>query len=126
MRRLESVSSHIREGMKLLFDPDKPYFGSWLQVYDIDIKPHYESFLGWFAVSSNDESNTATPLYYAALCEFHDMVEQLIIEHPQVKITCGCYVSPLAVALGGGHLKIAQLLYEHGADVDVQGAYNHT
>ena len=30
--RSENVSCHIREGMKELFDPDKPYFAAWLQV----------------------------------------------------------------------------------------------
>jgi ankyrin repeat protein len=125
--RFESVSSHVREEMKLLFDPDKPYFASWLQVHDIDIKPPLESPLGYFAIYSYQKSNTATPLYYAALCGFHDLAEQLIIKHPQqVNITCGCYVSPLAAALSGGHLKIAQLLYERDADVDVQGDDNRT
>jgi ankyrin repeat protein len=43
-----------------------------------------------------------------------------------VNITCGCHVSPLAAALSGGHLEIAQLLYERDADVDVQGDDNRT
>jgi ankyrin repeat protein len=125
--RFEDVSSHIREGMKLLFDPDKPYFASWLHVHDIDIKPPLDSPLGFFAVSSHEKSDMATPLYYAALCGFHDLAEQLIIEHPrQVKITCGYYVSPLAAALSGGHFMVAQLLHERGAYVDVQGHDNCT
>src|SRR5229473_2770330 len=123
----ENVSSHIREEMKLIFDPDNPYFASWLQVYDIDIRPPYESLLGSFAVGPEQKSSTATPLYYAALCGFRDLAEQLIVKHPeQVNTTCGYYVSPLAAALSGGHLKIAQLLYERGADVDVQGVDNCT
>jgi ankyrin repeat protein len=125
--RFENISSHIREEMKLLFDPDKPYFTSWLQVHDIDIKPPLKSPLGEFAVYFNEKSRMATPLYYAALCGFHDLAEQLIIKHPeQVNTTYGFYVSPLAAALGGEHLKIAQLLYERGADVDVKGNYNST
>jgi ankyrin repeat protein len=127
--RFENVSSHIREEMKLLFDPDKPYFASWLQVYDIDtnLPLRVASPLGWFAVSPHEKSNTATPLYYAALCGLYDLAEQLIIKHPQqVNTICGYCVSPLGAALSGGHLKIAQLLYERGADVDVRGNFNRT
>ncbi|KAF8494411.1 hypothetical protein F5888DRAFT_657141 [Russula emetica] len=120
--RFENVSSHIREGMEDLFDPDRPYFAAWLQVHDIDIPPlnNSESLLFYFAYSQ--KSRTATPLYYAALCGFHDLAEQLIIKHPQhVNTTGGHWVSPLGAALSRGHLKMAQLLYERGADVDVQG-----
>jgi ankyrin repeat protein len=125
--RFENVSSQIREGMELLFDPDKPYFASWLQVHDIDTSAPDEAPLWYFTVLSKKKSDKATPLYYAALCGFHDVAEQLIIKRPkQVNVTCGCYVSPLAAALGGGHLKIAQLLYERGADVDVHGYDNTT
>jgi ankyrin repeat protein len=121
--RFENVSSHVREGIEDIFDPDKPYFAAWLQVHDIDTEPSYQSVLHWLAVPTNKDSNTAAPLYYAALCGFHDLVEQLIIKHPQqVNATGGYLVSPLGAALNGGHFKIAQLLYERGAEVDVQGA----
>ena len=120
--QLENVSSHIREGMEHFFDPDEPHFASWLQVHDVDTQPSRESVLYWFADLTCKESNEATPLYYAALCGFHDLVDQLIIKHPQqVNAASGYYVSPLAAALSGGHLKIAQLLYERGANVDVRG-----
>jgi ankyrin repeat protein len=125
--QLENVSSHIREGMEHLFDLDKPHFAAWLQVHDIDISPPYPAFLFYFAYSSIGKSNSATPLYYAALCGFHDLAEQLIIKHPQqVNITGGYYVSPLVAALRRGHLKIAQLLYERGANIDVQSYRNRT
>jgi ankyrin repeat protein len=120
--RFENVSSHIREEMEDLFDPDKPYFAVWLQVHDIDTEPLHGSPLYDFAPYPPQRSNSATPLYYAALCGFHDLAEQLIINHPQqVYITGGYFMSPLGAALRGGHAKIAQVLYERGADVDVQG-----
>jgi ankyrin repeat protein len=123
--RFENVSSHIREGMEDLFDPDKPYFAAWLQVHNVDTWPHDSSVLLYFA--EFQKPKTATPLYYAALCGFHDLAEQLIIKRPQqVNTTGGYYVSPLGAALSGGHLKIAQLLYERGADVDVQGSDDRT
>ena len=124
--RFGDVSSHIREGMEHLFDPDKPYITAWLQVHDIDALPRNGSVLFYFTSLPRERSN-ATPLYYAALCGFHDLAEQLIIKHPQhVNAIRGYYVSPLGAALKGGHLKIAQLLYEHGADVDVRGRGHRT
>jgi ankyrin repeat protein len=125
--RFENVSSHIREGMEDLFDPDKPYFAAWLQIHDIDTEPFDGSLLSEFAPSYRMGSNSAIPLYYAALCGFHDVAEQLIIKHPQqVYTTGGYFVSPLGAALRGEHLKIAEVLHERGADVDVQGHYKCT
>ena len=123
--RVENVPSHIREGMEPLFDPDKPYFDAWLWVHDIDTLPSGDSVLIYF--SEFDVPKTGTPLYYAALCGFHDLAEQLIIKYPhQVNTTGGYYVSPLGAALSRGHLKIAQYLYEHGAEVDVPGRDKRT
>ena len=120
--RFENVSSHVREEMEDLFDPDKPYFAAWLRVHDIDIQPRDNSSLLFYIVDyTRDKSKFATPLYCAALCGFHDIAEQLIIKHPQqVYATGGYFVSPLGAALRGEHLKISQTLYEHGADVDVR------
>jgi ankyrin repeat protein len=125
--RFENVSSHIREEMEDLFDPDKPYFAAWLQVHDVDTKPLQGSLLYEFAPSFRKTSNSAIPLYYAALCGFHDLAEQLIIKHPQqLHSTGGYFMSPLGAALNGAHLKVAQVLYERGADVDVQGRDDRT
>jgi ankyrin repeat protein len=122
--RFENVSSHIREGMEDLFDPDKPYFAAWLQVHDIDTEPLNGSPLFLFARKT---SSSAIPLYYAALCGFHDVAEQLTIKHPQqVYSTGGYFMSPLGAALRGGYLKIAQILHERGAEVDVQGRNDYT
>jgi hypothetical protein len=124
--RFENVSFHIREGMEDIFDSDKPYFAAWLRIHDIDTEPLYDSVLYQFA-SLRKTSNSAIPLYYAALCGFHDIVEQLIINHPQqVHTTGGYFVSPLGAALRGGHFKIAQVLYESGADVDVPSSNGYT
>ena len=123
--QFENVSSHIREGMEDLFDPGKPHFVAWLNVYDFDTFPDHDSVLYYFV--ELEETQRATPLYYAALCGFHDLAEQLIIKHPQqVHATGGYFVSPLGAALKGGHFKIAQLLYGGGSDVGVQGRNDYT
>ena len=124
--QLENIPSDIQEGMRHLFDPDKPYFAAWLRVHDIDAPPPGPSALYRFGALYK-ELNTTSPLYYAAFCGFRDLAEQLIMKYPQqVNTNCGYYVSPLGAALGRGHLDVAQLLYEHGADVDVRGALMRT
>jgi ankyrin repeat protein len=125
--RFGNVSSYIQEGMEDLFGPDKPYFAAWLQVHDIDTSPSYGSVLYYFALSFVSTPKTTTPLYYAALCGLHDLAKQLIIKYPQqVNTASGYYVSPLGAALSRGHFEIAQLLYERGADIDIQGCDNRT
>jgi ankyrin repeat protein len=124
--QFENVASHIQEGIEYLFDTDKPYFTAWLQVYDIDTVVPLSAALHHFALRGK-ESNSATPLYYTALCGFHDLTKHLILKHPQqVNANGGYYVSPLGAALGREHLDVARLLHEHGADVDVQGNYGWT
>ena len=122
--KFEDVSSHIREGMEILFDPDKPYFSAWIRIYDIDVKPSNNSTFWYF--STVNRMSDAAPLYYAALCGFHGLVEHLINKCSQVNAIGGFHVSPLVAALVMEHLKVAQLLYQHGADVDVQGLYKRT
>jgi hypothetical protein len=105
--------------MEDIFNPDKPFFSTWLRVYDIDVDLE-SSPLYWCALS--DEVVVAPPLYYAALCGFHDLAVHLIVSHGQdVDAIGGRFVSPLVAALGKEHLDIAQSLYQHGADVDVRG-----
>jgi ankyrin repeat protein len=38
----------------------------------------------------------------------------------------GFYMSPLVAALAKGQFKMAELLYRHGANVDVKGYLNRT
>jgi ankyrin repeat protein len=107
--------------MEELFDPMKPFFAAWLRLHDKDTQPLYKRPRFKFSVSSF-ERLAAVPLYYAALCGFHDLTEHLTVNHPeQVNAIGGYYVSPLGAALGAEHFKIAQLLYQYGADVDIRG-----
>ena len=117
------VSSRLHKGMEYLFDADKPHFKVWLTLYDIDTDPSEDSDATFYYFASYDES-PANPLYYAALCGFHDLVEHLITEHPQdVNAVGGYYVRPLVAALAGEHFQTADLLRHNGADVDVRGQY---
>ena len=121
--KFEDVSSHIREGMQILFDPDKPYFATWIRIYNIDVGPRSTSTLLYISAKRSD----AAPLYYAALCGFHDLVGHLINECSQeVNAIGGFYVSPLVAALEMEQFEVAELLYQHGAHVNVQGFDNAT
>ena len=61
------------------------------------------------------------PLYYAALCGLHDLIEHLITKHPQdVNADGGYYVRPLAAAWAGEHFWTADLLRHNGADLDIR------
>jgi ankyrin repeat protein len=110
--------------MEYLFDVDKPYFAAWLQLYDIDTEPQSGSALYHFTPRSK---SGATPLYYAALYGFQDLVEHLTVKNPeQVHVTGGWYVTPLVAALGNGHRQTAKFLSDNGADPNVRGGYNMT
>ena len=111
--QFEKVSSRVRDGMDDLFDSSKPHFAAWLQVYDIDEQ--------WSFFGSSSPHHIGSPLYYAAFCGFYDLAERLILKHPeQVNAEGGRNVAPLPAALYKRHFAVANLLYSHGAFVDVQ------
>ena len=106
------VSSRIEDGMRRLFDSDQPYFSTWIQLHDLD--EDWNEFADF-------REDRGSPLYYASLCGFRDLAAHIIAEHPeQVNQRCGRNHSPLAAALYTRHLDIAELLHQHGADVDLR------
>ncbi|KAN0139370.1 hypothetical protein V8E53_002871 [Lactarius tabidus] len=109
------VSSRVRDGIDDLFDSSKPYFAAWVQVHDID-EP-------WSVFSLFQDGHVVgSPLYYAALCGFHDLAGRLIMKHPeQVNARGGLNLFPLPAALYKRHFRVADLLHKHGAFVNVQG-----
>ena len=124
--QFEDVSSRLREEIEILFDRDKPYFSAWICVHDIDVEPTENATL-WFFAPLHKSAARPSPLYYASLCGFHDLVGHLIENSlQQVNAKGGWYMSPLGAALEMKDFKTAQLLYEHGADVDVEGYHKRT
>jgi hypothetical protein len=119
----QKVSPCLRKAMESLFDPDKPYCGTWLQLHDIDTGSRTLTF-GLFTPL---QKSHATPLYYAALCGFQDLVEHLIVNNPEhVNATGGHYVTPLIAALAAGHSQTARFLRDNGAHPNVTGYQKYT
>ena len=115
--QFESVSSQVRKAMDCFFDQDQPHLELWRSTYDIDgfdflNEPTFDLF--------NGVVFQRTPLYYASLCGFHDLVNDLVVKYPQhVNADGGWYQRPLAAALAGHHFQTADLLCHNGADWNV-------
>ena len=106
-----------------LFDPDKPHFAAWLKNPDIDTEPGSDSSLRTFSLRTfAPDHEPASPLYYAALWGFQDLVQLVLDKYPQLlNSRSGWYVTPLVAALARRHFHIVEFLYQNGADVDVPG-----
>ncbi|KAH9969804.1 hypothetical protein BC827DRAFT_1372543 [Russula dissimulans] len=117
--QFEDVSTRIRDVMEYFFDGDRPHWAAWLRVHNID--EH------WIAFCPEEDMPDAVPLYYAALCGFYDLVGHLVVKNPgHVNVKGGRLKSPLVAALPGKHYKTAELLLEHGANINVQGLWGFT
>ena len=151
--QVENVASRVTQAMGTLFNSEKPHFGAWLRIYREDSRPRlqpihkptqkslessqkpsmYESIIATLlsdsirSISPQIPPVYAKPLYYSALYGFHTLVEQLSIKDPQHVNTCsGDHDYPLLAALWGKHIKVAEFLIEHGANIDAQGSENQT
>jgi ankyrin repeat protein len=114
--QFEDVASHVKDGMETLFDCDKPHFSAWVEIYNVD----EESYLDSPYMIPN-------PLYYSSLCGFSDLVEHLSTKHPQhVNAMGGTYKFPLLAALAGNHIRVAEILLMHNANVDIRGLEERT
>jgi ankyrin repeat protein len=108
--------SHVLDGMKTLFDTDKPHFAAWISLFDVDADP------GWRLASE-----TPSSLYYAAFYGFHDLARHLASTRPQdINAIGGSYEFPLLTALRRNHFRVAETLLEHGGNVDVRGKTEQT
>jgi hypothetical protein len=73
------------------------------------------------------ESGANIPLYYAALCGFANLVEQLIAKHPQhVSAIDGYYRTPAVAALAGRHFQLARILHRNKSSLEPQDHNENT
>ena len=112
----EDISSLIQDGMELLFDKDRPHFAAWVWVHDLDKHSLRARMSGPYP-----EQPDAPPLYYAALCGFHNMAMRLVTTYPQdVHARGGQCVTALHASVNKGHLEVTLILLEQGADVNAR------
>jgi hypothetical protein len=120
--QFENVASQVRDGMGYLFDPDKPYFEAWVRLHDVDL-----DHLFFFEDRPDPVEPGARPMYYAALCGFHELVERLSFKYPQCASARGGRLgTALHSASLAGHLQVVRSLLRHGVGVDVRGFRNKT
>ena len=116
--KFEDVASRFEDIMERLFNPKMPYLAAWAWVHDVD-RP-------WARIAINDlpeqpSPPEATALYYAALCGFSVLADYLIVTHAgDVNSKCGSHGTPLHAASYGGHIDVARLLLENGANVNLE------
>ena len=113
--KVGNVSSFLKDAMETLFDLSKPFFSAWIRRHEVDVY-HVDDLL-WFSWPYLEPN----PLYCAAFCGFHDLVQHLIVKHPeQINDRGGRLRYPLVAALSGGHFRVAELLLQNGARVNVR------
>ena len=113
----EDVSQHVFGGMKQLFDRRKPHLAIWLWIHD-PTTPFWRRK----RIKKAPLTPDGTPLHYASFCGLQDVVKDLAIEHPQDVNSRGFYggETPLHLTSQVGHVDVARLLIEHGADAAAQ------
>ncbi|KAN0135033.1 Ankyrin repeat-containing domain protein [Lactarius tabidus] len=117
--RFEKAWTHVEDGIRRLFDPAKPYLGAWIRRSSFHALRFIEGY--------NCDKHRGSPLYYASLCGFRDLAALLISENPQhVTGPFGQNPTPLVAALHCGHVDIAELLYQAGADLNIRNDDNMT
>jgi ankyrin repeat protein len=116
--KVKNVASRIRNGMESLFNPERPYFTAWVQLYNADQRR-------WDPYAKSNIRPEAAPLYHAAFIGFHEIVEHLVLKYSQHANTIsGDAGTALHSASNAGHVDVLRSLLKYGADVDALGAAN--
>ena len=109
------VPPRVQEAVEVLVDADKPHHAACLRLHWIDEWSRWNGF-------TNGGMPRGEPLYYASFYGFYDLAKHLAAKHPEhVNARGGHLVSPLGAALYRNHFEVAELLHEHGADINVRG-----
>jgi ankyrin repeat protein len=114
--RFDKVLASTYDHIKRLFDPIVPHLMALVWIYDPEIPQKVRS--------ERPSQPGGTCLHYAALSGFSDLVNSLITELSPDLDARGFFneVTPLHLASRDGHVGVARVLLEHGADVMAQDA----
>jgi ankyrin repeat protein len=122
--KYEDVASRIQDNMEQFFNPSKPYLTAWTWIHDVDSHQVRETI---DALEERPTRPEGTALYYAVLCGFSGLANNLIITHGEnVNAKCGKHGTPLHVASFKGHIDAARLLLAHEADVNATNESKRT
>jgi ankyrin repeat protein len=109
---------HTRQGnaatenqgvMERLFDPSKSHFDAWIWMHDVD--KGQSRTMG--SLAERPSQRSATPLYYAALCGFTELVKHLASLRPEDSHDShGYYGTPLHAASYMGHYGVVLALLD--------------
>ena len=112
--RFEDVLPITQDGLKCLFDPRRPHLEIWVWIFDPGIP--------WWHRSERPSRPRGSCLHYAALCGLQQLVTFLAMEcSPDVNAR-GFFdeVTPLHLASRDGHVEVARVLLQNGADVNAR------
>jgi len=114
--RVEGVSQNVEDGMKQLFDGNKPHLAVWAWIHEPDFLRRPFEGAEW--PSPPDR----IPLHFAAFYGLHTVVKFLAIEHRQGVDSRGGYDKSTALHLASseGHVEAAHILIEYDADPTAQ------
>jgi ankyrin repeat protein len=113
--QFKDVPSRVQDTVEVLFDADKPHHAAFLQLNPFNKGAPWRPF-------TEAGMPRGSPLYHASFYGFYDLAKHLAVKHPEhVNARGGPFVSPLWAALFTRQFDVAELLHEHGADVNVRG-----
>ena len=112
--RFDNVLANAQDGMKRLFNPTRPHLTTMVWIVDPEIP--------WWIRSDRPSSPKGTYLHYAALSGLPDLLKFLVTEFAFNLNARGFFddVTPLHLASRDGHLEVARVLLEQGADVNAK------
>ena len=119
--QIGNVELEIADAMDCFFDTEKPHFSAWVRLQGRD-----KLGISYSTPLSSAPLSPVAALCFAAGKGFRSLVGRLVNNHlEQVNQWDSTFGSPLhASVIGRGHIEIAQLLSEHGANINLCARHN--
>jgi len=113
--RFEGVSANTEDGMRQLFDPRQAHLAVWVWIRDPIPWTEHKG-------AERPSQPRGSPIHYAAFCGLYSIVKVLAIEHRLDVNSRGLddNWTPLHLASRMGHMEVARILVEQGADKEAK------